>query len=80
MGSHTNLPGAVITREEKVIQGSYYGSVSPRRDFPRFIDLYLAGKLALDELVSREYSLEDINVAHDDMLTGGIPRGVIAFQ
>ena len=34
VGSDTNLPGAVITRTEKVIRGSFYGSVNTQRDFP----------------------------------------------
>lgn len=80
MGSGTNLPGAVITRTEKTIRGSYYGTVNPRRDFPLFVDLYAAGKLKLDELISREYRLEDINEAYQAMLTGEIARGIIVFE
>ena len=79
MGSGTNLPGAVITRSEKTIRGSYYGTVNPRRDFPRFVDLYLAGKLKLGELVTRKYSLEQINEAYADMLGGEMARGIIVF-
>src|SRR5262249_13334586 len=44
MGSATNFPSAVITRQEKVVKGSYYGSVSARRDFPLLLDLYMAGR------------------------------------
>jgi S-(hydroxymethyl)glutathione dehydrogenase/alcohol dehydrogenase len=79
MGTPTNLPGAVITRQEKTIKGSYYGSVSPRRDFPLLIDLYVAGKLKLDELVSRTYRLDQINDAYAAMLEGSTARGVITF-
>lgn len=79
MGSSTNLPGAVLTRTEKTVKGSYYGSVNPRRDFPLLIDLYLAGKLKLDELVSGEYRLDQINEAFDVMLTGSVARGVLVF-
>lgn len=79
MGSATNLPGAVITRQEKTIKGSYYGSVNPSRDFPMLLDLYMAGKLKLDELVSREYPLHQINDAYDAMLGGEVARGVIVF-
>jgi NDMA-dependent alcohol dehydrogenase len=80
MGSATNLPGAIIVRQEKTIKGSYYGSVNPMRDFPRLIDLYLEKKLKLDELVSRKYSLEQINQAYADMLNGNGGRGVIVFD
>ena len=79
MGSGTNLPGAVITRTEKTIRGSYYGTVNPRRDFPLFVDLYVAGKLKLDELVTCKYSLDQINEAYQDMLTGEVARGIIVF-
>ena len=80
MGTGTNLPGAVITRQEKVIKGSYYGTVNASRDFPLLLDLYVAGKLKLEELISREYSLNEINEAYDAMLTGEIARGVVIFD
>jgi S-(hydroxymethyl)glutathione dehydrogenase/alcohol dehydrogenase len=79
MGSGTNLPGAVIVRQEKTIKGSYYGSVNPRRDFPLLLEMYRAGRLKLDKLVSREYALDQINDAYADMLSGEIARGVIVF-
>ncbi len=79
MGSATNLPGAVITRTERTIKGSYYGSVDARRDFPLLIDYYVAGKLKLDELVSQHWRLEQINEAFAAMLTGEVARGVIVF-
>lgn len=80
MGTGTNLPGAIITRQEKVIRGSYYGTISASRDFPLFLDLYMAGKLRLDELISQEYRLEQINEAFDAMLTGQVARGVIVAR
>ena len=79
VGSGTNLPGAVITRTEKVIRGSFYGSVNPRRDFPMFIEMYRAGKLMLDELVTRRWRLDQINEAYQQMLTGEVARGIIVF-
>ncbi len=75
--SRTNLPGAVITRGEMTVRGSFYGSVHPRRDIPFLLDLYLAGKLKLDELVARRYRLDQINEAYADMLSGEVARGVI---
>jgi NDMA-dependent alcohol dehydrogenase len=79
VGSDTNLPGAIITRTEKVIRGSFYGSVNANRDFPMFIELYRAGKLKLDELVTRRYRLDEINEAYANMLTGEVARGIIVF-
>lgn len=80
MGSSTNLPGAIITRQEKTVKGSYYGSASPARDFPFFAELYLQGRLDLDQLVSRTYRLEQVNEAYADMLAGVVARGVIVFE
>lgn len=79
MGTGTNLPGAIITRQEKVIRGSYYGTIYARRDFPLLLDLYMTGKLKLDELISQEYRLDQVNEAFDAMLTGQVARGVIVF-
>lgn len=79
MGSASNLAGALITRQEKTIKGSYYGGVHPQRDFPFFLELYLQGKLKLNELISREYRLEQINEAFETMLSGEMARGIILF-
>ena len=43
------------------------------------LDLYLSKRLKLDELVTQEYSLEQINEAYAAMLGGEVARGVIAF-
>lgn len=77
MGSPTNLPGAIIVRRELTIKGSYYGSVSPGRDFPLLLDLYQVGRLKLDALVSQTYPLTQLNEAYAAMLTGNQARGVI---
>ncbi|HEX8522898.1 MAG TPA: Zn-dependent alcohol dehydrogenase [Tepidisphaeraceae bacterium] len=79
MGSATNFPAAVLARQEKTIKGSYYGSVNPLRDFPRFIDLYAGKKLNLDDMITRRYPLEQVNEAYADMLTGDLARGMITF-
>ena len=79
MGTATNLPGAVLTRTEKTVKGSYYGSVNPQRDFPHFIDLYAQGRLKLDQLISRAYRLDEINEAFATMLKGEVARGIIRF-
>jgi S-(hydroxymethyl)glutathione dehydrogenase/alcohol dehydrogenase len=75
----TNLSGAFITRQEKVIKGSYYGSVNTKRDFPMLLDLYLSGRLMLDELVTHEFELQEINQAYEAMLSEEVARGLIVF-
>jgi len=77
MGSSTNLPGAAITRQEKTVKGSYYGSANPARDFPFLAELYLQGRLDLDLLITRTYRLDEINEAYAQMLAGEVARGVI---
>ena len=79
MGSGTNLPGAIITRQEKTVTGSYYGTANTARDFPLYAGLYLKGKLDLGRLITKSYSLEQINEAYADMLKGEMARGVIIF-
>lgn len=79
MGSGTNLPGAILTRQEKTVTGSYYGTANTARDFPLYADLYQKGKLDLDRLISKKYPLEKINEAYADMLSGEVARGVLVF-
>jgi Zn-dependent alcohol dehydrogenase len=79
VGSSTNLPGAIISRQEKTVTGSYYGSCNPTHDFPLFVNLYLQGKLNLDRLISKTYALDQINEAYAEMLSGQLARGVITF-
>ncbi|OOL32688.1 alcohol dehydrogenase [Rhodococcus rhodochrous] len=64
---------------EKKIVGSLFGSSSPRADIPKLLDLYQAGYLKLDELITTEYALDDINQGYDDMRAGTNIRGVIRF-
>jgi NDMA-dependent alcohol dehydrogenase len=79
MGSATNFPSAAITRQEKTIRGSYYGTVHAPRDFPLLLDLYKHGKLNLDDMITRRYRLDQVNQAYQDMLTGELARGVIVL-
>ena len=68
-----------LTLYEKSIHGSLFGSSNPRHDIPRYLEMYNLGQLKLDELVTKEYSLEDINAGYEDMLAGRNIRGVIRF-
>ena len=52
---------------------------TPRYDIPRLLQLYELGTLKLDELVTRECRLDDINQGFDDMRNGRNIRGVITF-
>jgi S-(hydroxymethyl)glutathione dehydrogenase/alcohol dehydrogenase len=65
--------------EEKTLQGSLFGSCVPRIDYPRMLNLYMAGKLKLDELITRRYKIDEARQAFADLESGQNARGVIVF-
>lgn len=65
---------------EKKIQGSYMGSNRFPVDMPRLVDAYMAGKLNLDDLISRRIKLEDVNDAFEELKRGELARSVIIFD
>ena len=64
---------------EKRILSSIYGSCNPWVDFPRLLNLYVAGKLKLDELVSREYRIGEVNEAFRALEAGEVARSIVRF-
>jgi len=64
---------------EKSLIGSLYDSANMTRDVPRLVGLYRAGKLKLDELVSKRFSLAQVNDAFTALEKGEVVRGVITF-
>jgi len=62
---------------DKTIMGCRYGAGRPHKDIPLFVDLYRAGRLKLDELVTRTYPMADIQQTLDDMHNGDLARGVL---
>ena len=69
----------MLTMMEKQIRGSLYGSSNAQHDIPRILDLYNKGQLKLDELITREYALEDVNQGYEDMRNGINIRGLIRY-
>lgn len=65
---------------EKQLVGSIFGSANPRHDIPRLLQLYRDGKLKLDELITRTYPLEDINLGYQDMRDGKNIRGMVMYD
>jgi S-(hydroxymethyl)glutathione dehydrogenase/alcohol dehydrogenase len=65
--------------EEKTLQGSLFGSCVPRIDYPRMLQLYMAGKLKLDELITKRYRIDEAPQAFADLESGKNARGVIVF-
>ena len=73
------MPGTHLVAEERTIKGSYIGTCVPARDIPRYIDLYRAGKLPVNKLMSGRLKLEEINKGFDLLHEGKAVRQVVTF-
>lgn len=69
-----------LVAEERVLRGSYLGSCVPAIDIPRFVSLYLAGKLPVDRLLTHTLPLEQINEGFDRLAAGEAARQAILFD
>jgi S-(hydroxymethyl)glutathione dehydrogenase/alcohol dehydrogenase len=76
-GLTVQLPGTVMTLFRKGIKGSLFGDSNPTYDIPKLLNLYRAGKVKLDELVTQTYKLDDINQGYKDLMAGDNVRGII---
>ncbi|MBN7813361.1 Zn-dependent alcohol dehydrogenase [Algoriphagus sp. H41] len=65
---------------DKTYINPLYGMCKPQIDFPKIIDLYGKGALKLDDMVTKEYALDQLQEAFDDMLAGVNAKGVIVFS
>src|SRR5438477_194208 len=79
-GSRASFDPLLFVNKETKLIGTWYGSARPRIDFPRMIELTLAGKLKVNELISRRYSLDQINEGFERLGRGEVARGVIVFD
>ncbi len=79
LGISVEIPGVDFMYEKKLV-GSLMGSNNFRTDMPRYADMYLQGRLKLDELVSARVGLEDVNKAFDEMQRGSVARSVLVFE
>ena len=69
-----------LTLMQKRLQGSLFGESNPRHDVPNLLRMYQAGQLKLDELVTKEYTLDQVAQAYEDMHAGRNIRGVVVFD
>lgn len=79
LGVNLEIPGADLFLNAKRLQGSLMGSNNFKVDMPHMCDLYLNGRLKLDEMVSRTISLDEINDGFAAMKSGDVVRSVIQF-
>lgn len=77
-GSEVTIPTDLLFYERR-LQGSFMGSNDFRRDTPRYVEMYLDGRLDLDAIVTRRMSLEEINDGFDMMKAGESVRSLIVF-
>jgi S-(hydroxymethyl)glutathione dehydrogenase/alcohol dehydrogenase len=68
-----------LVTAERVVRGCSYGSARTREDLPRLVSLYLAGKLKIDQLITRRYGLDEANEAFRALAAGELARGLIVF-
>jgi Zn-dependent alcohol dehydrogenase len=78
-GATVPLDVRPLVTTERVIRGSSYGSARTREDLPRLVNLYLAGKLKVDQLITHRYGLGEANEAFRALAAGEVARGVIVF-
>lgn len=77
MGANMSLLD--LTLMEKQVVGSLFGSGNPRADIPKLLGLYREGQLDLDGLVTKTYTLDQINDGYQDMRDGKNIRGVLVY-
>ncbi|GAA3528464.1 NDMA-dependent alcohol dehydrogenase [Nocardioides daeguensis] len=78
--TNIQLPGSVLTLYRKELRGSLFGDCNPTVDIPRILGLYQSGDLKLDEIITRTYTLDEVNQGYDDLLAGKNVRGVVVHD
>ena len=73
------INGDILTLFQKTIKGSLFGNSNPMHDIKNILSLYKDGLYKLDELVTKEYTLDQINEGYEDMAAGVNLRGVIRY-
>ena len=69
-----------IIKYERILTGSFMGTTRLQLEVPKLIEMYKAGILKLDELITHRFPLEDINKAIDEVVKGEALRNIIVFK
>jgi alcohol dehydrogenase len=72
-----SIPHVGIVAEERTIKGSYLGSCDPARDIPKYIELYRAGRLPVDRLLSERIGFDELNEGFDRLADGKTVRQIL---
>ena len=64
----------------QALLGTVFGSQSPRVQVPNLLNLFEAGELKIDEIITQEYSLDQVQQGYEDQAAGTIIRGVVKFE
>ncbi len=72
-----SIPLAEMVSDERTIKGSYMGSCVPRRDIPRYLSLFLDGRLPVDRLRSGDIGFEQLNAGFDRLAAGKAVRQLL---
>jgi S-(hydroxymethyl)glutathione dehydrogenase/alcohol dehydrogenase len=75
-----HLSGAIMTLFRKEVIGTLFGNANPTYDIPKMLRMYRNGDIKLDELITRTYTLDEINQGYDDLLAGKNMRGVLVHD
>jgi Zn-dependent alcohol dehydrogenase len=75
-----SIPAVSLVAEERTLRGSYLGSCVPARDIPRFIELFRAGRLPVDRLLTHRLGLDDLNEGFDRLARGESVRQAVVFD
>lgn len=76
-GVEMAIQGLDLVVRQVGVRGVFMGSSNIRHDVPMFADLYLQGRFNLDDLISREINISEINNAYEDLKHGAVARSVI---
>lgn len=78
--ARVSISPLALVAEGRSVVGSYLGSAVPARDIPLFVDLWRAGRLSVEHLVSSRITLEEINAGMDELASGRALRQLITFD
>ncbi|GAA4391330.1 NDMA-dependent alcohol dehydrogenase [Tsukamurella soli] len=68
-----------LTAMRKTFKGAWFGNANIRFDIPHLLRLYMEGQLKLDEMITREYTLDQVNEGYAAMRRAENVRGLIRY-